>query len=250
MGQTSFTWIGTGSAFNPFLGHTSFLVTSGGPRTLLVDCGATVPLKLIEQERIGCVTDVLITHTHADHIGGLEGLAFFCHYVLNRRGAQRPVLHLASDEIAQELWTHGLQAGMGKSHDEERTPQETTLETFFQVRIGRRFQAEGLPAVDFLATQHVAGMENYGLQFGNGVFYSGDSVELPPHHPRLIFQDCQMIRNGPADVHISYEELLKSLPETVRRKTYLTHLNVTHAARDPLQDGFGGYVMPGQTFLV
>ena len=248
LNESTFQWIGTGSAFNPILGHTSFLVSSAGPRTLLVDCGATVPLKLIELNLISRITDIVVTHTHADHIGGLEGLAFYLHFALGRKGAERPALYFPSASLAEEIWEHALRAGMAKSQDQDGQPCSASIETYFDVRIGREVAVAGLPSATLFETRHIAGLENYGLEFDNGVFYSGDTVELPPHHPRVIFQDCQMARNGGGDVHISYEELLEGLPKAVRAKTYLTHLNATHPERDPAGDGFAGYVMPGQAF--
>lgn len=248
MNTCNFLWIGSGSAFNPVLGHTSFLVSSEGPRSLLVDCGATVPLKLIELGLMPPVTDIVVTHTHADHIGGLEGLAFYLYFVLARRDGQRPVLHLASDSLAHDLWHHALCAGMAKTQDQDGRAQVASLETYFRVSIGTRVSVEGLPEVELFETAHIAGFENYGLRFENGVYYSGDTVELPPHEPHVIFQDCQMQRFGAGDVHISYQALLDGLPMAVRRKTYLTHLNTNYATRDALADGFAGYVMPGQRF--
>src|SRR3989344_3477104 len=77
-------WIGTGSGLNPVLGNTSFLV-GGGERTLLVDCGCTVPLELIKSNKLKQVTDVIITHAHADHIGGLEVFAFMNYFAYRNR---------------------------------------------------------------------------------------------------------------------------------------------------------------------
>lgn len=61
-------WIGTGAGLNPVLGNTSFMI-KGRERTLLVDCGGTVPLELMKSGELAKITDVVITHLHADHIG-------------------------------------------------------------------------------------------------------------------------------------------------------------------------------------
>ena len=78
--STTLHWLGTGGGLNVALGNTSFTLRANSARTLLVDCGFTVPGRLMELNEIESVTDVLITHLHADHIGGLE------HFKSNRTG--------------------------------------------------------------------------------------------------------------------------------------------------------------------
>lgn len=97
MAGLGLTWVGTGSAFNPLLGHTSFYVENGTPRKLLVDCGATVPLKLLELGKLERITDIAITHPHGDHIGGLELVGFYHFFALNKRGKSKPRLYVATD---------------------------------------------------------------------------------------------------------------------------------------------------------
>jgi len=121
------------------------------------------------------------------------------------------------------------------------------LETFFRVKIGKNIDLPGLQPTFFL-NNHVQGMESYGLRFANGVFYSGDTTDLPPHDPSVIFQDVQFFE-GKGDVHVSYDKLLKELPPSVRRKVHLVHLGNTYQSRDPKKDGFAGYVMPGDQFF-
>jgi glyoxylase-like metal-dependent hydrolase (beta-lactamase superfamily II) len=249
-GRTTFYWIGTGSAFNPFLGNTSFLVYGTANRVLLVDCGTTVGHRLIELGLIRRVTDVIITHTHADHIGSLETLAFYHHFVCKHHGAARPRLHVGSEAMAHDLWEHSLRGGMGKNQDTRSEAILSTLNTYFQVETGRTVRIPGLPDVFLEPTPHIAAMENYALRFDNGVYYSGDTTALPPHDPTLIFQDCQFHENGPGGVHVTYEGLKRNLPPEIRAKTHLVHLSEQYPRFHPEQDGFAGMVMPQQEFIV
>ncbi|MEK6914221.1 MAG: MBL fold metallo-hydrolase [Nanoarchaeota archaeon] len=240
-------WIGTGSGLNPKLGNTSFMVSGTEKRNLLVDVGYTVPFKLMESDRLKDVSDIVITHTHADHIGGIEAVAFMNYFCYKLRGKYRINLYLASNEFAHNLWEHSLSGGLGKLQSENNKPFNATLDDYFEVKIGKEIEIPGIPKLFLFPTLHVLGMENYGLRFDNGVFYSGDSVELPSYDSRIIFQDCQFFETN-SDVHMPYDKLKRELPKEVKEKTYLVHLGNGWDKKDVKKDGFAGFVMPGQIF--
>ncbi len=230
------------------LGNTSFLVEGNNPdRTLLVDCGALVPLALEQTGKLSKVTDVLITHAHADHCGGLEYLGFANYFVLRNRGKHRPTLRVASSQFARNLWEHSLSGGMGLAPYDSGDLFHANLETYFRVKTGLRHAIPGMPSFKLFPARH-GGMDNHGVRFANGVYYSGDSIELPPHDASAIFQDCQFSPGGPAPVHTTYDRLLNELPPAVRAKTHLVHLGKGHENFAVVADGFAGKVMPGQTF--
>ena len=251
MGRVIIDWVGTGSAFNPALGNTSFLVHApGSERVLLVDCGTLVPSRLLETGWIDRITDVAITHAHADHIGGIESFSLYHYFVKGNRGGARPRLHLASDAFAHSLWENSLKGGMGVIQDPDGRVYDAALSSYFQVEVNHEPAIPGLPKFRFVPTPHVAAMPNWGLRFDNGVFYSGDTLEPPPLDADLIFQDCQFNEDGPSAVHISYRELKETLPAEVRARTHLVHLSEAYHDHDAQADGFAGFVMPDQRFEV
>ncbi len=81
-----------------------------------------VPLDLDQIEAVA------LTHLHADHASGLEGLGFFSHFVLGRRA--RLAVH---PDVARRLWDGHLAAGMEVLHDPAHGPIARTRDDFFDV---------------------------------------------------------------------------------------------------------------------
>jgi glyoxylase-like metal-dependent hydrolase (beta-lactamase superfamily II) len=248
MADWTMEWIGTGSGLNPALGNTCFLIRGKGDRVALIDCGYTVPGRLIELGYIDDITDLVITHMHSDHIGGLEAFGFYQRYITNNRGDKRPKLHIGSEKLAEILWDHALKAGMQLDQVRHGSPAWNTLDTYFNVQVGRDIAIPGLPRMELVPAPHIGHMENYAVRFENGVYYSGDTYELPPTDPVQIFQDCQFQDGNGAEVHLPYRRMVEELPPEVRAKTHLVHLSAGFEKTDAKADGFAGFVMPGDVF--
>lgn len=211
--------LGTGSAFAKAFHNNNALLEFGG-KTLLVDCGITAPKALHELGRSFDEIDaVLITHMHADHIGGLEELAFQMKFIYNRT----PILYLA-DTLVEPLWNHSLRGGL--EQDNWRS-----LEDYFDVRpLNEGQPAELLPGIkaELLLTPHIPNKPSYSILFNDHFFYSADMVFTPDLLEQLvrergvttIFHDCQL--HPPGVVHADLASLL-TLPDEIQKIVYLMH---------------------------
>ena len=84
-GNLSLFFLGTGNAFTKTAFQTNLLIIKGQDH-LLVDCG-TLCSYAFENMYNGRITDIknlLLTHPHADHIGGVEELALEGKYITKR----------------------------------------------------------------------------------------------------------------------------------------------------------------------
>jgi ribonuclease BN (tRNA processing enzyme) len=222
-------------------------------RHLLIDCGsdARYSLPTIGIKRPTEIDAVFITHTHADHIGGLEWLALSCHFGPSR---YHPRL-IVAEELREQLWERSLSGGLMYT---EEGP--ATLDTYFEVDpVGpdRRFVWEGV-SFEIIPVVHVdAGsirMMSYGLYMesdGLRVYFSADAkfdAQLETRHyikdADVIFHDCEnTFRTG---VHSHYEDL-RNIPRWIREKTWLYHVS-PGVLPDCRADHFRGFVKPGQIF--
>lgn len=216
--------LGTGSAFAKANYNNNALFTTGG-QTLLVDCGITAPRALHDLGRTFNEIDaVLITHIHADHIGGLEEFAFQMKFIYGRK----PRLYIA-DTLADTLWESSLKGGLYQD-------ENPTLSSYFDVHpIAEGTDVEVLPGlrIKLLATKHIPNKPNYSLIVNDRFFYSGDTVFdqdlllslVEEQRIGLIFHDCQL--HPPGVVHASLSQLL-TLPPSVQRLTHLMHYGDDH----------------------
>lgn len=228
------TLIGTGTAFSRRFGNTNTLV-EGGEAALMIDFGFTTPARLETLGRtLKDITHVAISHIHADHVGGLEELAFLTRFALDHR-----VCLVLPRDLAGELWSSTLRGGLEMTSDDDGKPMTCTLETYFDViLLDDDFVDIGGLEIKAFNNDHVPGKLSYGfvvrtgikeaMIFGCDVRQRISELEQDPLHEAFahgpIFHDCQLFDDGPAGVHIPLEQLM-FYPQAVRDRLVLVHYN-------------------------
>ncbi|SMG14004.1 MBL fold metallo-hydrolase [Paenibacillus aquistagni] len=223
--------LGTGSAFaKRYYNNNAMISTS--KQTFLIDCGITAPLAIHQIEQsFNDFEGVLVTHLHADHIGGLEEYAFQMKFLHQRR----PKLFIANT-LLEPLWEHSLKAGMTQ-------PGIDCIEDVFEVIPIIPAQAHEITPelkVEWMETPHIPGKQSYSLLINDTFFYSADIRFQPDLLQSLVEQgvhtiwhDCQL--EGEGEVHATIKELL-TLPPSIQSKILLMHYGDTR----PEWDGHTG----------
>ena len=78
-------FLGRGAAFNPKEGNNSAYFVENN-QLFLIDCGESIFERLVESGLLESVESInlMITHTHSDHIGSLGSLAMYSFYALHK----------------------------------------------------------------------------------------------------------------------------------------------------------------------
>jgi ribonuclease BN (tRNA processing enzyme) len=236
-GSLDLTFIGSGGAFSKKFFQNNLLVVKGESH-LLVDCGsrATEALALLGIS-VAQIQNYLVTHTHADHIGGLEEVMLVGRYGLHRKSTM-----IVTDKLKRILWTMSLRGGA--SFNEERDGKNLEFDDFWEqikpkaLHGASREMSEakiGDIEVRLFRTKHIpdsapdweSSCPSYGLILDRRVLFTSDTRYDPELITLLdaeygfeaIFHDCQLFTGG---VHASLEELAQ-LPPSIRSRTRLMH---------------------------
>lgn len=277
------TFVGAGSAFNQVDLQTNAIIEAPTGKRLLIDMGTFAPIGLrdlgiTEANMTESIDAIYVTHTHADHIGGLEWWAF-CTYFRNK-GMAGPVGGAKSldeveeyihnhrtklflvDSLTRSLWENSLAGGLASIQT-----RECTLNTYFDVRplaTNEPLFWEGLKLQPF-QTVHVRNafmlMPSYGLKItevgsNRSSIYTGDTqycpIDLVDFYEQsdVIFHDCE-VANFESGVHAPYNKL-KGLPNKYKEKMYLMHYQPgAQDMVDASDDGFNlGFVQRGMKIVL
>lgn len=248
-------FIGVGSAFSKLHNQTNLLVIKGGTH-LLIDCGTKTPQALFKLGRpVTDLSNVLITHSHADHIGGLEEVLLMFRYA-----ARKKFNLIVTKDYKDILWKHSLMGGSGFNENHEGKHLE--LEDFCDILYPREipsFPRQGFETdlgslnVKMFRTKHIPdnalswedSFYSYGLILDNKVLFSCDTRYDPDMILSLdrifrfqaIFHDCQFFPGG---VHASIQELTQ-LPSEIKERMFLVHYGDNWKKFNPEKTGFAGF---------
>ncbi len=173
-------FIGSGSAFHTQLGNNSAYYKDGN-QMLLIDCGSNIFHRMKENHLLYGIEHihVLITHTHADHVGSLADLVFYTYYVHGEFALPKVTIYYVQDVKVEELLT--INGAVPQMHCLTKPLHADTQYT--------------LPfcTVRFEKSSHVNEIPSYSIELlidGKIIHYTGDTNSL---NSSLISNDSSKV---------------------------------------------------------
>ncbi|WP_426702789.1 MBL fold metallo-hydrolase [Rhodanobacter sp. Col0626] len=209
-------FLGVGAAHALELGSSAVVLERDGKPLLLVDCGPDTLDRYLAA--YGALPPaIFITHTHMDHVAGLERLFIRLWFDEQLRGATRVFIH-----AGLLPW---LQARVADYPGALAEGGVNFWEAFRLVPCTRGFWLDGLWFDVFASRHHVPGT-SYGLALDGSFVYTGDTRPIPEVLARhaesaaLIAHDCSLVGNPS---HTGIDDIEREYPETLRRQMILYH---------------------------
>ncbi len=259
-------FLGVGGAFAPISkGNSNMMFISDGGKKLLLDFGTTAPYIFRDEmkEDLRDVDGIYISHAHADHVGGLEFLAFSRYFQPKKDSSGnsiRPILYCVP-ELMHELWENTLKGGL-----ESLEGKVMNITDYFDCRpvpINSSFVWEGYVFTPVQTIHVMSGFKfknSYGLVLNVvgkspldvkfDAFVTTDTQFCPYqlnefyNRSKVIFHDCETLEFK-SHVHAHYVDL-NTLPVEIKNKMWLYHY--ANKVDSVVADGFLGFVEKGQEF--
>ncbi|HUW51877.1 MAG TPA: MBL fold metallo-hydrolase [Rhodanobacter sp.] len=209
-------FLGVGASHAVELGSSAAVLERDGEPVLLIDCGPDT------LDRYMAAYDALppalfITHTHMDHVAGLERLFFKLWFDERLRGRTKVFVHAALLPWLQMRVADypGALAEGGVNY----------WEAFRLLPCTRGFWLDGL-WFDVFATRHHAPATSYGLALAGSFIYTGDTRPIPEvlaQHAggnEWIAHDCSLVGNPS---HTGIDDIEREYDAAVRSRLVLYH---------------------------
>ena len=214
--KLALNFLGVGSAQAVELGSSGAVLECDGAPLLLIDCGPETLTRYLD-EYSAAPRALYITHTHMDHVAGLERLFYRAYFDAALKGKVRVFTHAA-------LVPH-LQSRVGDYPEALAEGGANFWDAFQLLPCSRGFWHEGL-WFDVFPTRHHAPMTSFGLALRGAFAWTGDTRPIPEmltQHapaPALIAHDCGLHANPS---HTGVADLAREYTDDQRARLLLYH---------------------------
>ena len=188
----------------------------------LIDCGETVYKSLIRNELLENVDtiNIMITHTHGDHIGSLGSLVLYAKFRLNKKiNIILPNNDTYKNKIKAEL--------------KEKGCKEDAYTIITAESVDNKY--ESFQNIRYVKTSHTPILMCYSIIFNTKdglIYYSGDTAELDVLL-NIINSGKQIYRIyidtstniDEANVHLQLGNIYDMIPKEFHNRVYCMHFN-------------------------
>jgi ribonuclease BN (tRNA processing enzyme) len=209
-------FLGVGAAQAVELGSSGGVLERDGKPLLLIDCGPETLTRYLDVYKVA-PRAIYITHTHMDHVGGLERLFYRAYFDAALKGQVRIYAHAALVPL--------LQARIADYPNVLAEGGANFWDAFQLIALSRGFWHAGF-WFDVFATRHHAPLTSFGLALRGAFAWTGDTRPIPEmlaHYAggdALIAHDCGLHANPS---HTGVADLEREYPAALRSRLILYH---------------------------
>ncbi len=217
--------LGVGDTFSTRYRPASFLICCDG-HSVAVDCPDMYRAVLSQAQRLSgrelplsSIQDFILTHVHGDHIGGIEGVAFYKHFV-----EQTKTTLITTPAIRSVIWDKRLEISMGSLWDGKRFLTRA-FDDYFSHRAVQPGQPTTIGPITLTirsTIHHVPTFAFLASVGGRTLGYSADTAFDQSLIDFLAPADLIIHETSLGPAHTPYSMLLQ-LPEQIRNKMRLIH---------------------------
>ena len=227
-------FLGRGAAFNPKEGNTSAYFIEN-KQLFLIDCGESIFERLMNKNILKNIEtiNILITHTHSDHVGSLGSLISYSFYKLHKQiNIIVPRNYKFKKNLKNLLNIFGCKKNKFNFIDEKK--YDNKFKSFKKIR--------------FIKTKHSKNLICYSIIFYTDkgiIFYSGDTkdinniIKLISSNEKIdkIFVDTTT-EDYNNNIHLFIGDIDENIPKNLKKKVYCMHLNDTNNTQMIKEFGF------------
>jgi phosphoribosyl 1,2-cyclic phosphodiesterase len=209
-------FLGVGSAQAVELGSSGAVLERDDVPLLLIDCGPETLTRYLDVYN-STPRAVYLTHTHMDHVAGLERLFYRVYFDLTLKGSVKLYAHAA-------LLPY-LQARVADYPNVIAEGGANFWDAFHLLPCSRGFWHEGL-WFDVFPTRHHAPMTSFGVALRGSFAWTGDTRPIPEQLAKYagsgesIAHDCALTGNPS---HSGVDDLEREYPRAVRDRIVAYH---------------------------
>lgn len=236
-------FLGTGNATSLDLGCSACVLEHKQKPLLLIDCGPEVIRAHAHAYEGSLPEAIFITHTHMDHIAGLENLFYL--FWFNEK-LSKPIQLYVPVKLVELLHKR-----VGDQPSVLAEGGANFWDAFQLIPVGEHFWHQGL-RFDVFPVRHHEFHSAYGIALSGHFLYSGDTRPIPEVlnsfacHGERVFHDCAL-KGNPS--HTGLDDLTASYKEEQLSRMVLYHYESRQAGDYMAQLGYR-VARPGDRFVL
>jgi ribonuclease BN (tRNA processing enzyme) len=235
--------LGCGDAFSA-LYYSSCVAVEADGSWIVIDCPH--PIRKILREgstAMGQPLDIanieacVVTHLHADHASGLEGMAFYTHYELGKKARLA-----AHPDVTERLWEEHLRLTMAPQEPWPGSDVTAGISTYFEITALNEMRATRVGPFEVECRRTVHPIPTFALRVRGAGAWLGYSSDTSFDEGLIEWLEPAdlIVHETNLGIHTPYEALVE-LPATLRRKMRLIHypdaFDISASAIEPLRQG-------------